>query len=261
MTKRTSGRPARQSLRRLAALLAGGPILLGGCVSIPVNPNRSAFAAAPYRNAIPRSQVRLDAGSTLLLDLHLDRQRASNSCGAHAVASVVDYWMRARPSVPARARKTGLDFYAGDPPDAEAGYDLSELVGLLEDAGLVAVAVGTSMNGIRRELELGRPVIARVSLSAGYLATLRIFDPQTPLLGAMEAHVSDLAARLVEPLPVSRLDHYWVVIGHNADHLIVLDPAIGIRAVQNAAFERAFDLGGRLAVISGGWAPSPGVGS
>lgn len=229
-------------------------------MSIPVNPDRAAFAAAPSRNAVPRSDVQLDAGSTLLLDLRLDRQRASNSCGAHAVASVVDYWTRARPPVGSRASKTGTEIYVSDPPAAEAGYDLSEMVELLEGAGLVAVAVGTSLDGVRRELDVGRPVIARVSLSAGYLATLRIFDPRTPLLGAMESHVVDLAARLVEPLPVSRLDHYWVVIGYDADRLIVLDPAIGIRAVQTAAFERAFALGGRLAVISGGWAPSPGAG-
>jgi hypothetical protein len=36
--------------------------------------------------------------------------------------------------------------------------------------------------------------------------------------------------------------------------MIVLDPALGIRAVQAAAFARAFDRGGNLAVVVGGWA-------
>jgi hypothetical protein len=238
----------------LALGLIGGALLLSGCATLPVSADRTAFAVAPSRNAVPRTRVALDPGATLLLDLRLDRQQASNSCGAHAAAAVIDYWTRARPSAVGRPSPSGVEIYAADPPAAAAGYSLAEMVTLLQDAGLVAVAVGTTPDGIGRELRAGRPVIARVSVSAGYLSTLTLFPAGTPLLGTVEARAGDLAARLVEPMASARIDHYWVVIGQDADTMIVLDPALGIRAVQAAAFARAFDRGGNLAVVVGGWA-------
>jgi predicted double-glycine peptidase len=238
----------------LALGLIGGALLLAGCASVPVSPDRAAFAAAPSRNAVPRTRVELDPGATLLLDLRLDRQQASNGCGAHAAAAVIDYWTRARPPAVVRSAPSGAEIYAADPPAGAGGYSLAEMVDLLQDAGLVAVAVGTTPEGLGRELQAGRPVIARVSVSAGYLATFTLFPAGTPLLGHVEARAGDLAARLVEPVTSARIDHYWVVIGQDADTVIVLDPALGIRSVQEAAFARAFDRGGNLAVVVGGWA-------
>jgi predicted double-glycine peptidase len=245
MTRRPSG---------LAPGLFGGALLLSGCATVPVSADRTAFAAAPSRNAVPRTRVELDRGATLLLDLRLDRQQASNSCGAHAAAAVIDYWMRARPPAIGRPAPSGVEIFAADPPVASEGYSLAEMVDLLQDAGLVAVAVGTTPAGIGQELRAGRPVIARVSVSAGYLATFTLFPSGTPVLGHVEARAGDLAARLLEPMSSARIEHYWVVIGLDSDTVIVLDPALGIRAVQSAAFARAFDRGGNLAVVVGGWA-------
>lgn len=254
MTIRSTARYEVRSPGRLASALAGVGLLLSGCATVPVSPDRAAFAAAPSRNAVPLSRVTLEPGATLLLDLRLDRQQASNSCGAHAAAAVIDYWTRARPPAVVGPARSGLDIYASDPPAAPEGYSLAEMVTVLQDAGLVAVAVGTTLQGIERELRVGRPVIARVSVSAGYLATFTLFPSGTPVLGHVEARAGDLAARLLEPMSSARIDHYWVVIGQDADTVIVLDPALGIRAVRAAAFARAFDRGGNLAVVVGGWA-------
>lgn len=243
---------AAASVRR-ASVAIGSLLLLSACASVPVNADRAAFAAAPSRNAVPRAAVRLVPASTLLLDVRLDRQMGSNSCGAHAVAAVVDYWNRADPPSPTRPVPTGLDIHAATPPAAPAGYSLSEVVDLLESAGMVAAAVGSTPDAIRAELAAGRPAIARVSVSAGYLATIRLFAEDAPLVGDVESMAADVTARLLEPLTAARIDHYWVVVGHDAEHMIVLDPALGIRAVGNAAFARAFGRGGSLAVVVGGW--------
>lgn len=53
-----------------------------------------------------------------------------------------------------------------------------------------------------------------------------------------------------------RLDHYWLIIGFDAERLVVLDPAMGLRSVTPEAFDAAFQAGGQLAVVSGG--PKPG---
>lgn len=228
--------------------------LAAACAVVPVHADRSSFAAAPSLNAVPRAEVRLTPSETLLLDVRLDRQQAPTSCGAHAAASVIDYWLRSSPPVEPPAGRTGLEIHARTPPASPAGYSLAELVALLRDAGMVAVAVGSTPQAIRAELNAGRPVIARVSVSSGYLATMRMFPASTPVLGRVEAVAADVAARLLEPVGSARIDHYWVVVGHDAAHMIVLDPVLGIRAVRNEAFARAFGRGGDLAVVVGGWA-------
>lgn len=228
--------------------------MVTACAAVPVNADRTAFAAAPSLNAVPRAMVRLTPSETLLLDVRLDRQQAPTSCGAHAAAAVIDYWLRSAPPADPPSARAGVEIYARTPPASPAGYSLAELVALLRDAGMVAVAVGSTPEGMRAELKAGRPVIARVSVSAGYLSTMRIFSETTPLLGRIEGVAGDVAARLVEPIDRARIDHYWVVVGHDATHMIVLDPALGIRVVRNEAFARAFARGGSLAVVVGGWA-------
>lgn len=254
MTSRRAPGPVLASARgRRASVAIGSLLLLSACAAVPVNADRAAFAAAPSRNAVPRATVRLVPASTLLLDVRLDRQVSSNGCGAHAVAAVIDYWNRADPPSPTRPVPTGLDIHARTPPASPAGYSLAEVVELLQGVGMVAAAVGSTPDAIRGELAAGRPVIARVSVSAGYLATVRLFAGDAPLVGEIESMAADVTARLLEPMSAARIEHYWVVVGHDAANLIVLDPALGIRAVGNAAFARAFGRGGSLAVVVGGW--------
>lgn len=254
MSSRRAPGPVLASARGWRASVAiGSLLLLSACAAVPVNADRAAFAAAPSRNAVPRATVRLVPASTLLLDVRLDRQVSSNGCGAHAVAAVIDYWNRADPPSPARPVPTGLDIHARTPPASPAGYSLAEVVGLLQGVGMVAAAVGSTPDAIRGELAAGRPVIARVSVSAGYLATVRLFAEDAPLVGEVESMAADVTARLLEPMSVARIEHYWVVVGHDAANLIVLDPALGLRVVRTEAFARAFGRGGSLAVVVGGW--------
>ncbi|MBX9574374.1 MAG: C39 family peptidase [Caulobacteraceae bacterium] len=239
------------SVAPLAAALA---LAAGGCVAVPVNVDRGAFARAPSRNAIPPAVVRLAPQATLLLDVRLDRQQASYSCGAHVVAAVVDYWSRTG-SAPRGVRpRTGVEILAETPPADPRGYSVGEVAGLLQSAGLTALAVTADAESLRTELQSGRPVIARVSLPAGRLAAHTLLPAEMPLLGGVQARTLDLAAEVVEPWGAARIDHYWVVVGFDVEHFIVVDPILGLRAVRVPAFQRAFERGGRLAVVVGGWA-------
>jgi len=251
---RTPGQVRGGRLGALTLILSWGFILLAGCVAVPVNADRTAFAALPSRNAVPRAQVTIDPAQTVLLDVRLDRQVAVNGCGAHAVAAVTDYWLRADRGRARGPAPRGIDIYGGSPPTLAAGYSLADVVVLLERQGLVAVAVSATTSSVKDEVNAGRPAIVRVSLSSGYLRTASLFPSGVPIFGMIEATAGDLSARMLEPVSAARLEHYWIVMGHDAGHVIVLDPALGIRAVQAATFERAFQRGGNLAVVIGGWA-------
>lgn len=233
-----------------AVVLGLWGLALAGCVSAPVNADRVAFAQTPSRNAIPPGVVTLRPAEMLLLDVRLDRQVAGNSCGAHAVASLVDYWQRAAPSAVQGGLTSGSEIYARMPPSGAAGYTLAEMVALIEAAGLSALAVHSTAEALKSELEAGRPAIVRVSLPAALVRPATIFPNETPLLAGVETRAFSLSTRMSGE---GRLDHYWLVIGFDEERMVVLDPAMGIRSVSRDAFETAFDAGGRLAVVAGGW--------
>lgn len=245
---RRAGRTAFRRVRASALLL--GVLSLTACVSASVNADRAAFAQAPSRNAIPPGSVTLRPAEMLLLDARLDRQVAGNGCGAHAVASLIDYWIRAAPSGDARAMVTGAELYARTPPAGAAGYTLAEMAALIEAAGLSALVVNASPDALKAELEAGRPAIVRVSLPAALVRPATVFPGETPLLSGVETRAFALTSRMAGE---GRLDHYWLLIGFDGERMVVLDPAMGIRSVSAAEFEAAFDGGGRLAVVSGGW--------
>lgn len=233
----------------LAALTGLFGLTLAGCVTAPVSVDRAAFAAAPARNAIPPGPVTLRPSGTLLLDVRLDRQVAGNGCGAHAVAALIDYWDRVLPTEGRGAAPSGSDLYSRTPPEAAAGYSLAELVRLLEAEGMSALVVTTTSTALKAELEAGRPVIVRVSLAASQVRPSTIFPERTPFLAGLETRAFDLSSRVAGE---GRLDHYWLVVGFDSDRMVVLDPAMGLRAVRTGEFEAAVTAGGNLAVVSGG---------
>lgn len=243
--------PGRSPFRlvRASALLLGAPAL-AACVSTPVNADRAAFAQAPSRNAIPPGPVTLRPAEMLLLDVRLDRQVAGNGCGAHAVASLIDYWRRAAPPAGAGGAPTGVELYGRTPPARADGYTLAEMAALIEAAGLSALVVNATPDTLKAELEAGRPVIVRVSLPAALVRPATVFPGETPLLSGVETRAFALTSRMAGE---GRLDHYWLLIGFDGQRMVVLDPAMGIRSVSAAEFEAAFEAGGRLAVVSGGW--------
>ncbi len=241
------------SRRFVAALTFGVSTALAACVTAPVNADRSAFAMSPALNAVPSGAVDLEPSRTLLLDVRLDRQVASNGCGAHAVSSMVDYWARLA-SAPGRDPDvSGIDLLAAHPPADDAGYSLAEVVDLLVDLGLEAAAVQTDLEGLKREVDVGRPVIARVSAPAAYVWQRSLIPAGTPLLHWFEATTRDRSGRVLEGFSPALVDHYWVVVGHTSEHILVMDPALGVRAIRNSRFDAVFRRGGRLAVVVGGW--------
>ncbi len=49
------------------------------------------------------------------------------------------------------------------------------------------------------------------------------------------------------------INHYWLVAGFTETHLLVMDPAMGLRQVRFDVFDQVADAGGNLAVVVGGW--------
>lgn len=243
-------RGGRGAFRSAHAVVFGlGCLIQTGCVSAPVSVDRAAFARFPERNAVPPGPVSLRPAEMLLLDVRLDRQVAANGCGSHAVAALIDYWRRASPSDGYGPTLTGSELYRLAPPSAAAGYSLAEMAAMIEAAGLSALVVNSTAEALKAELEAGRPAIVRVSLPATEVRRATIFPNRTPVIAGLEARAFSLSSRLAGE---RQLDHYWLVIGFDADRMVVLDPAMGVRSVRMDTFEAVFAAGGRLAVVSGG---------
>lgn len=238
------------SNRAHVAIAISCAMTLTGCVNATVNADREAFIRSPERNAIPSGVADARSSQMLLLDVRLDRQIAANGCGAHAVASLVDYWLRLAPSETTAEISTGAQIYARTPPKDSSGYTLAEVADLLRSQGLEALAVASTSDALKAELRAGRPAIVRVTLRATELRPIRILPDQPALLAGIETLAFRLSSRV---FGMEQLDHYWLVIGYDDSRVVVLDPAMGVRSVSPAAFETAFSEGGRLAVVSGGW--------
>lgn len=243
-------RPRRQQtfVTRVIATLAFS-VALSGCILAPVNADRNAFANTPALNAIPRGEIYLRPAEMLLLDVRLDRQVSENGCGAHAVAALIEYWERLAPSGSTTGPVTGVEIYAQTPPRDASGYSLGEIADLLSSYGLEALVVNATIDSLKAELRVGRPAIVRVKLAATELRYVTILPPRLPVLAEVETRAFEISSWMFRQ---DQLDHYWLIIGFDAERLVVLDPAMGVRSVTPEAFDAAFQAGGQLAVVSGG---------
>jgi hypothetical protein len=112
----------------------------------------AAFAARTSANSFELFGAAVDPPKTLLLPVTHDRQLDGAACGAHALASVINYWHGA-------GTMTGADLFAGTPPaDTLNGYSMAELLKLSAANNLLASAVRMPQEGLLAELEAGRPV-------------------------------------------------------------------------------------------------------
>lgn len=242
----------RQSAQGARAALLISTLLLSAC-AVPLNSTRHDLLLAPGRHSLPPGGGSSSIEGALLLDVRLDRQISRNACGAHAAASLLDYWSRSVPASPPRASPVGLDLYRDSPPQSPDGYSLGQLAELLEAQGLTAVVVTTTSHAIQSELRNGRPTIVRVSLSPDSLWDRTILPYDAPVLGELERFYSRKALAVMGLFGARRINHFWVVAGFTQTHMLVLDPLMGIRQVRHDHFEQVFSLGGRLAIVSGGW--------
>lgn len=216
----------------------------GACA---VNPHSdvTSFAQRTSANSFEPYGGALNADEAMVLPVVHDRQTEGPSCGAHVLASVVNYWKR-------DATVTGSEIYAATPPASAAGYSMAELVRLGEARGLLARAVRLPEEAIIDQLERGRPVLTPVRVPSVYLQRRALPGASLPVVGLASDTVVDRSARFAELSRVGMVDHYLLVVGHDKDMFVVVEPLLGFRTISRASLERYRSPFGDAAIMFSG---------
>ncbi|MBK8200507.1 MAG: hypothetical protein IPK75_19360 [Acidobacteria bacterium] len=226
-------------LRNLCMALVLG---LGACAIHPAT-DPASFAAQTGRNSFEFPRTKVEPQDTLLLPVTHDRQVDGAACGAHALASLINYWEGA-------GTVTGAQMFAEAPPaDAAAGYSIAEVMTLAQGHGLLASAVRMPADGLIAELEAGRPVMVPVSVPSVYVQPWQLPGANVPVLGVPADFVTTRTAWLSERLGQSMLNHYVLVAGYDGDTFIVMEPVMGLRTISAERLERYRAPFGNAAVV------------
>ncbi len=204
-------------------------LLAGGCAVTPV-PDVNTFAEDSADNSFEVFDRRM-AGNALVLPVVHDRQTNGASCGAHALASVVNYW-RGPGTV------EGNTIYASTPPAAPAGYSIAEILTLAHANGLIASGVRLDNAGITRELENGRPVLVAVRLPSIYVQNRTFPGANTPVLGYVGGFLSYRVGQVSSLTGLEMVDHYLLVVGYDDERFVVVEPVMGYRTISYDKLDR-----------------------
>ncbi len=206
---------------RLATLLL--TLCATGCA---VNPTRDidGFSAASGNNSFEVLDRSFDSERPLVLPVVHDQQTRGPSCGAHVLASVVNYW---------RGPDTlnGDALFLAHPPESPSGYSMAELVALARAQGLLASAVRLPQQGVIAELENGRPVLLPVRLPSIYVQQRIMPGGNTPVVGLLRNAMIYRAGRVSEFTGLAMVDHYVLAVGHDEDSFAVIEPVMGYRTI------------------------------
>ncbi|MEZ5971900.1 MAG: hypothetical protein R3C31_08860 [Hyphomonadaceae bacterium] len=204
-------------------------LCLGGCAVTPV-PDVNAFAEDSADNSFEVFDRRM-AGDALVLPVVHDRQTDGPSCGAHALASVINYWRGA-------GTVQGDTIYSATPPSAPAGYSIAELMALARANGLIASGVRLDDAAIIRELENGRPVLVAVRLPSIYVQNRTYPGANTPVLGLVGSALSYRVGQVSQWTGLEMVDHYLLVVGYDDERWVVVEPVMGYRTISRDKLER-----------------------
>jgi len=220
---------------------------MSACAVQPVS-DQAAFAAGTSRNSFELFGAAVDPPQTLLLPVTHDRQIDGAACGAHALASVVNYWHGA-------GTLRGAELFVSAPPvDTRNGYSMAELLKLAEANDLLASAVRLPQEGLRAELEAGRPVLVPVQVPSVYVQTWQLPGMNVPLLGFPSEFITSRTAWLSEQTNRAMLNHYVLVAGYEGDTFIVLEPVAGLRTITAERLARYREHFGNAAIV---FSPAP----
>jgi hypothetical protein len=213
-------------------------LALGACATHPTS-SLDAFAERSANNSFEFMNRGVDPPSTLVLPVAHDQQVELAACGAHVLASVVNYW-RGPGTV------AGQQIYDATPPaDAEAGYSMAELLTLARANGLQAQAVRLARADVIRELESGRPVLVPVRVPSVFVQNWSMPGANIPLVGLPASLVTTRVARVSEWTNLAMVNHYILIVGYEADDTFVaVEPVMGFRTISFDRLERyrrAFD--------------------
>ncbi len=217
------GRLARLNLLLLA-------LCAGGCALTP-NSDVNAFAASTGSNSFEVFDRSLQTSDALVLPVVHDRQTSGPSCGAHALASVVNYWRGA-------GTLTGEAIYHQMPPRSPSGYSMAELMAIAQSNGLMTSAVVLSHEQLTQELEHGRPVLVPVRLPSIYVQQRQLPGGDIPVVGVIRNGLIYRAGRVSEMTNLAVVDHYLLVVGYDQDMFVVVEPVMGYRTISADKLER-----------------------
>jgi hypothetical protein len=209
-----------------AAALA---LFISGCAVTPV-PDVNTFAEDSANNSFEVFDRRM-AGNALVLPVVHDRQTNGASCGAHALASVINYWRGPGTAV-------GAAIYTSTPPANPAGYSIAEVMTLARANGLIASGVRLDDAAIVRELESGRPILVAVRLPSIYVQNRTYPGANAPVLGFVGSVLSYRVGQVSQVTGLEMVDHYLLVVGYDDERWVVVEPVMGYRTISRDKLER-----------------------
>lgn len=214
-----------------------------GCALSPI-PDVNAFAERSGGNSFEVFDRSVNASALVLPVVH-DRQTSGPSCGAHALASVVNYWR-------GPGALTGDALYREHPPGDGAGYSMTELVSLAQQQHLLASAVRLPQEGIIRELENGRPVLVPVRLPSIYIQQRALPGGDVPLVGVARNALISRAGQVSEATNMGVVNHYLLVAGYENQTFVVVEPVMGYRTMSFSRLARYRSAFGDAAIVFSG---------
>ncbi|WP_160162626.1 MULTISPECIES: papain-like cysteine protease family protein [Hyphomonas] len=225
----------------MQALIAA-TLTLSACAIHP-STDAASFAARTDSNSFEMFSGAVSPPETLLLPVEHDQQINGIACGAHALASLVNYWHGA-------GTVAGTEIFATYPPaDQTTGYAMSELLQLAETQNLVSSAVRLPDEGLKAELEAGRPVLVPVEVPSIFVQTWQLPGMNVPVLGLPAEFITSRAAWLSEKTNSNLLNHYVLVSGYDGDTFIVMEPVMGLRTISAERLARYRAPFGNAAIV------------
>lgn len=180
-----------------------------------------------------------------MLQVEHDQQREGPSCGAHVLASVINYWM-------GEGTASGEAIYRNTPPTAPDGYTMAELLELARANGLTASAVRIGNEALVHELEAGRPVLVPVRIPAIYLQAWTLPGANEPVIGLPAQVVTSRVGRLSEWTGLSMINHYVLISGYEDETFVALEPVLGFRTISFDRLKRYRRPFGDAAIVFSG---------
>jgi predicted double-glycine peptidase len=216
-------------------------LLAAGCAINP-NSNIEEFAGSSGSNSFEIVHRSMTSSDALVLPVVHDPQRDGPACGAHALASVVNYWR-------GPGTMDGRTFFREHPPAHGMGYSMAELLQIARSEGLLTSAVRMPEQGLVRELEAGRPVLVPVRVPSIYVQQRIVPGGQVPVLGLVRNSIIYRASRVSEFANLAMVNHYLLVVGHDGDRFVVLEPVMGYRTISFRRLERYRDAFDDAAIV------------
>lgn len=202
------------------------PLLLGlaACATSPVS-SMGAFADRSSNNSFEFFGRSVEPPETLVLPVAHDRQTNTAACGAHVLASVINYWQ-------GEGTVDGNAIFASHTPAAPDGYSIAEVMGLAQQYGLTASAVRLTHEDIVRELESGRPVLVPIRVPSVYVQNWSLPGANVPIVGLPANLITTRVAMVSEWTDTAMVNHYVLVVGHDGDKFVVVEPVLGYRTIS-----------------------------